>query len=40
MLLIPEAWQNNELMEPEKKAFYRWAVSCVSMLVRLDPPNV
>ncbi|AFR97354.2 glutamate synthase (NADPH/NADH) [Cryptococcus neoformans C23] len=27
MMLIPEAWQNNDLMEPEKKAFYAWAGS-------------
>jgi glutamate synthase (NADH) len=25
MMLIPEAWQGNELMEPEKRAFYNWA---------------
>lgn len=25
MMLIPEAWQDNELMEPSKKAFYQWA---------------
>ncbi|KAK4688846.1 glutamate synthase (NADH), partial [Tremellales sp. Uapishka_1] len=25
MMLVPEAWQNNDLMEPEKKAFYTWA---------------
>lgn len=25
MMLVPEAWQNNDLMEPEKKAFYAWA---------------
>ncbi|TDL27308.1 NADPH-dependent glutamate synthase [Rickenella mellea] len=25
MMLIPEAWQGNELMDPEKKAFYNWA---------------
>ncbi|TFY80717.1 hypothetical protein EWM64_g3297 [Hericium alpestre] len=25
MMLIPEAWQSNEHMEPEKKAFYNWA---------------
>jgi glutamate synthase (NADPH/NADH) len=25
MMLVPEAWQNNELMEPEKRAFYQWA---------------
>ena len=25
MVLIPEAWQNNDLMSPEKKAFYQWA---------------
>ncbi|KAJ3557788.1 hypothetical protein NM688_g1279 [Phlebia brevispora] len=25
MMLIPEAWQGNEIMEPEKKAFYQWA---------------
>ncbi|KAI8138284.1 hypothetical protein BJV82DRAFT_651579 [Fennellomyces sp. T-0311] len=27
MMMIPEAWQNNPLMEPEKKAFYQWAAS-------------
>lgn len=27
MLMIPEAWQNNPLMEPEKKAFYQWAAT-------------
>ncbi|KAH9951960.1 NADPH-dependent glutamate synthase [Amylocystis lapponica] len=25
MILIPEAWQGNDTMEPEKKAFYNWA---------------
>lgn len=25
MMLIPEAWQGNELMDSEKKAFYNWA---------------
>ncbi|XP_006458247.1 NADPH-dependent glutamate synthase [Agaricus bisporus var. bisporus H97] len=25
MMMIPEAWQGNEHMEPEKKAFYSWA---------------
>ncbi|KAG5220077.1 NADPH-dependent glutamate synthase [Salix suchowensis] len=25
MMLIPEAWQGNEYMEPQKKAFYSWA---------------
>ncbi|RSH82619.1 glutamate synthase [NADH] [Apiotrichum porosum] len=25
MMMVPEAWQNNDLMEPEKKAFYQWA---------------
>ncbi|RHZ49162.1 hypothetical protein Glove_529g38 [Diversispora epigaea] len=25
MVMIPEAWQNNHTMEPEKRAFYRWA---------------
>ncbi|KAG8870493.1 glutamate synthase [NADH] [Serendipita sp. 405] len=25
MMLIPEAWQDNALMEPEKQAFYKWA---------------
>jgi len=25
MMLIPEAWQGNEHMDPEKKAFYNWA---------------
>lgn len=28
MMLIPEAWQGNDLMEAEKKAFYNWA-SCL-----------
>ncbi|KAI9243658.1 hypothetical protein BDA99DRAFT_566544 [Phascolomyces articulosus] len=27
MVMIPEAWQNNPLMEPKKKAFYQWAAS-------------
>lgn len=27
MMMVPEAWQNNDLMEPEKKAFYNWAGS-------------
>ncbi|KAH8829512.1 hypothetical protein DL96DRAFT_1598411 [Flagelloscypha sp. PMI_526] len=27
MMLIPEAWQGNELMDPAKKAFYSWASS-------------
>ncbi|KAH6918723.1 NADPH-dependent glutamate synthase [Coprinopsis sp. MPI-PUGE-AT-0042] len=25
MMMIPEAWQGNELMDPRKKAFYNWA---------------
>jgi len=25
MMLVPEAWQNNEDMDPEKAAFYEWA---------------
>ena len=25
MMLVPEAWQGNDAMEPEKKAFYNWA---------------
>ncbi|EJT98370.1 NADPH-dependent glutamate synthase [Dacryopinax primogenitus] len=25
MMLVPEAWQDNDLMEAEKKAFYNWA---------------
>jgi glutamate synthase (NADPH/NADH) len=25
MMLIPEAWQGNEAMEPQKRAFYNWA---------------
>ncbi len=25
MMMVPEAWQTNDLMEPEKKAFYAWA---------------
>ncbi|KAL5511690.1 GLT1 [Sanghuangporus vaninii] len=28
MMLVPEAWQGNDSMEPEKKAFYNWA-SCL-----------
>ncbi|KZS99124.1 NADPH-dependent glutamate synthase [Sistotremastrum niveocremeum HHB9708] len=28
MMLVPEAWQDNELMDPQKKAFYNWA-ACV-----------
>ncbi|KAI7900943.1 uncharacterized protein BX663DRAFT_438496 [Cokeromyces recurvatus] len=27
MMMIPEAWQNNEAMSPDMKAFYRWAAS-------------
>ncbi|KAI8078224.1 uncharacterized protein B0P05DRAFT_597034 [Gilbertella persicaria] len=27
MMMIPEAWQNNNLMSPEMKAFYKWAAS-------------
>ena len=25
MMLVPEAWQDNQDMEPEKAAFYEWA---------------
>ncbi|KAH6848344.1 hypothetical protein B0I37DRAFT_162063 [Chaetomium sp. MPI-CAGE-AT-0009] len=25
MLMVPEAWQGNELMDPKKAAFYEWA---------------
>lgn len=28
MMMIPEAWQGNENMEPEKRAFYNWA-ACI-----------
>src|SRR6266581_6791642 len=28
MMLVPEAWQGNDNMEPEKRAFYNWA-ACV-----------
>ncbi|KAG8952645.1 glutamate synthase [NADH] [Tulasnella sp. 424] len=28
MTMIPEAWQHNDLMEPNKRAFYNWA-ACV-----------
>ncbi|EJD05779.1 NADPH-dependent glutamate synthase [Fomitiporia mediterranea MF3/22] len=28
MMLVPETWQGNDLMEAEKKAFYNWA-SCL-----------
>ncbi|KAI8091565.1 hypothetical protein BDF21DRAFT_490308 [Thamnidium elegans] len=27
MVMIPEAWQNNPLMESEKKEFYQWAAT-------------
>jgi glutamate synthase (NADPH/NADH) len=27
MVMIPEAWQNNPSMEPEKKEFYQWAAT-------------
>ncbi|KAI8331792.1 hypothetical protein EDC96DRAFT_31290 [Choanephora cucurbitarum] len=27
MMMIPEAWQNNDNMSPEMKAFYKWAAS-------------
>ncbi|KAL1932347.1 hypothetical protein VTP01DRAFT_9403 [Rhizomucor pusillus] len=27
MMMIPEAWQNNDAMAPELKAFYQWAAS-------------
>ncbi|KAI9029854.1 hypothetical protein CLU79DRAFT_831602 [Phycomyces nitens] len=27
MMMIPEAWQNNDAMSPDMKAFYRWAAS-------------
>lgn len=25
MMMVPEAWQNNDNMDPKKKAFYEWA---------------
>ena len=25
MTMVPEAWQNDKLMPPEKKQFYQWA---------------
>lgn len=25
MMMVPEAWQNNETMDPKKAAFYEWA---------------
>lgn len=28
MMLVPEAWQGNDSMDPEKRAFYNWA-ACV-----------
>ncbi|KAF7984984.1 hypothetical protein HWV62_9950 [Athelia sp. TMB] len=28
MMMVPEAWQGNENMEPEKRAFYNWA-ACI-----------
>ncbi|XP_035233613.1 ferredoxin-dependent glutamate synthase 1-like, partial [Stegodyphus dumicola] len=28
MTMVPEAWQNDNLMNPDKKAFYRWS-GCV-----------
>jgi glutamate synthase (NADPH/NADH) len=27
MMMVPEAWQSNELMHAEKKAFYQWSAS-------------
>ncbi|RCI03903.1 glutamate synthase [NADH] [Rhizopus stolonifer] len=27
MMMVPEAWQNNQLMSVEKKGFYEWAAS-------------
>ncbi|KAI8373021.1 uncharacterized protein BYT42DRAFT_578944 [Radiomyces spectabilis] len=27
MMMIPEAWQNNDAMSPEMKAFYQWSAS-------------
>ena len=29
MMLIPEAWQNDDLMDEEKKAFYRCCSACL-----------
>lgn len=34
MLLVPEAWQSNDLMEPEKVAFYQWAACLMEPWVR------
>ncbi|KAK9472939.1 uncharacterized protein V1510DRAFT_402632 [Dipodascopsis tothii] len=28
MLMVPEAWQNNDKMDPHKRAFYEWA-ACI-----------
>lgn len=28
MMMVPEAWQNNEHIDPERKAWYQWA-SCL-----------
>lgn len=28
MTMVPEAWQNDELMNPDKRDFYRWS-GCV-----------
>lgn len=31
MVMIPEAWQNNPLMEPQKKEFYQWAATLMEV---------
>jgi glutamate synthase (NADPH/NADH) len=32
MMMVPEAWQNNETMSPDKKAFYQWAASLMEVI--------
>ena len=32
MMLIPEAWQGNDNMDPEKKAFYKWAARVLELI--------
>jgi hypothetical protein len=34
MMMVPEAWQNQPSMEPEKRAFYEWAAMLMEPWVR------
>jgi len=31
MLMVPEAWQGNALMDPKKAAFYEWAACQITL---------